>query len=410
MSRCNSPTATGSPSHSSTAWYCARPPASAPTRPGTRCSTSHGSRCRARAAPAAGGPSTGTWSLLGPDPYGIGQVVRTAERGEFAVLSLQGPGDLPVTGEALVPAAHEATGALLDTVRDWLTDPANRGRRLVVLTRGAIAVEPGEPVPDLANAPAWGLLRAAQSEFQRRLVLVDLDRHAPVADVPAAIETALAADEFHLAVRGGRVLVPRLVRAADDPGLKVPRTPAWRLDSTAPGTLENLALVPAPDAVRPLAAGQVRVAVRAAALNFRDVLGALGMYPGDLVLGAEGVGVVTEVGPGVTALAVGDRVFGLLPGGIGPVCVTDARTVRRIPAGWTWAEAASAPVAYLTAYYGLVELAGLRAGESVLVHAAAGGGWAAPRCGSPTTWAPTCSPPRRPPSTPRCRPWACPPR
>ncbi|WP_432106341.1 SDR family NAD(P)-dependent oxidoreductase [Streptomyces sp. AA1529] len=325
------------------------------------------------AAPAAGGPSTGTWSLLGPDPYGIGQVVRTAERGEFAVLSLQGPGDLPVTGEALVPAAHEATGALLDTVRDWLTDPANRGRRLVVLTRGAIAVEPGEPVPDLANAPAWGLLRAAQSEFQRRLVLVDLDRHAPVADVPAAIETALAADEFHLAVRGGRVLVPRLVRAADDPGLEVPRTPAWRLDSTAPGTLENLALVPAPDAVRPLAAGQVRVAVRAAALNFRDVLGALGMYPGDLVLGAEGAGVVTEVGPGVTALAVGDRVFGLLPGGIGPVCVTDARTVRRIPAGWTWAEAASAPVAYLTAYYGLVELAGLRAGESVLVHAAAGG-------------------------------------
>ncbi|MFE9389392.1 SDR family NAD(P)-dependent oxidoreductase [Streptomyces sp. NPDC006784] len=326
------------------------------------------------AAPAdGGGPSAGTWSLLGPDPYGIGQVVRTVERGEFAVLSLQGPGDLPVTGEALVPAAHEATGALLDTVRDWLTDPANRGRRLVVLTRGAIAVEPGEPVPDLANAPAWGLLRAAQSEFQRRLVLVELDRHAPVAGVPAALDAALAADEFHIALRGGRVLVPRLVRAADDPGLEVPRTPTWRLDSTAPGTLENLALVHAPDAARPLAAGQVRVAVRAAALNFRDVLGALGMYPGDLVLGAEGAGVVTEVGPGVTGLAVGDRVFGLLPGGIGPVCVTDARTVRHIPAGWTWAEAASAPVAYLTAYYGLVELAGLRAGESVLVHAAAGG-------------------------------------
>ncbi|MBO8191100.1 SDR family NAD(P)-dependent oxidoreductase [Streptomyces oryzae] len=329
--------------------------------------------------PAASGAAAGdaasraTWSLLGPDPYGMAEVVTPTDGGEYAVLSLRGPADVPVTTAGLVPAAHEAAGALLDTARDWLTDPANRGRRLVVLTRGAIAVEPGEPVSDLVNAPAWGLLRAAQSEFQRRLVLVELDRHAPVAGVPAAIAAAVAADEFHIALRGERVLVPRLVPAAQDPGLTVPDTPAWRLDSTAPGTLESLALVPAEDASRPLAAGQVRVAVRAAALNFRDVLGALGMYPGDLVLGAEGAGVITEVGPSVTGLSVGDRVFGLMPGGIGPVCVTDARAVRRIPAGWSYAEAAAAPVAYLTAYYGLVELAGLRAGESVLVHAAAGG-------------------------------------
>ncbi|HWG99076.1 MAG TPA: SDR family NAD(P)-dependent oxidoreductase, partial [Pilimelia sp.] len=323
--------------------------------------------------PQTGTPVDATWSLLGPDAFGLGSVVTPVARGEYAVLSLRGPADAPVTRAALVPAAHEATGALLDTVRDWLIDPANRGRRLVVLTRGAIAVEPGEGLPDLVHAPAWGLLRAAQSEHQRRLVLVDLDRHTPAAAVPAAITTAVAADEFHLAVRGDRVLVPRLAPAARDRGLAVPDTPTWRLDTTAPGTLDGLALVPAPDAARPLAAGQVRVAVRAAALNFRDVLGALGLYPGDLVLGAEGAGVVTEVGPGVTGLAVGDRVFGLLPGGIGPVCVTDARTVRRIPAGWSYAEAAATPVAYLTAYYALVELAGLRAGESVLVHAAAGG-------------------------------------
>ncbi|MER5705087.1 SDR family NAD(P)-dependent oxidoreductase [Micromonospora sp. NPDC002296] len=323
--------------------------------------------------PESGTPSGGTWSLLGPDRFGLGAVVTPTERGEFVVLSLRGPADVAVTTAELVPAAHEATGALLDTVRDWLIDPANRKRLLVVLTRGAVAVEPGEELPDLVTAPAWGLLRAAQSEHQRRLVLVDLDRHAPVGAVPAAVTAAVAADEFYLALRGDRVLVPRLAPAAKDPGLAVPDAPTWRLDSTAPGTLDSLALVPAPDAARPLVAGQVRIAVRAAALNFRDVLGALGMYPGDLVLGAEGAGVVTEVGPGVTGLAVGDRVFGLMPGGIGPVCVTDARTVRRIPPGWSYAEAASASVAYLTAYHGLVELAGLRAGESVLVHAAAGG-------------------------------------
>ncbi|MEV4315700.1 SDR family NAD(P)-dependent oxidoreductase [Actinocrispum sp. NPDC049592] len=323
--------------------------------------------------PETGTPAAATWSVLGPDSYGIRSVITAAERGEYDILSLRGPADVPVSTAQLVPAAHEATGALLDTVRDWLADPANRGRRLVVLTRGAVAVEPGEAVPDLATAPAWGLLRAAQSEHQRRLVLVDLDRHGPVAAVPDAVTAAVAADEFHIALRGDRVLVPRLVQTAKDPGLAVPKTQAWRLDSTAPGTLDSLALVPAPDAARPLTEGQVRVEVRAATLNFRDVLGALGMYPGDLVLGAEGAGVVTEVGPGVTGLTVGDRVFGLMPGGIGPVCVTDARTVRRIPAGWSYAEAASVPVAYLTAYYGLVEVGGLRAGESVLIHAAAGG-------------------------------------
>jgi polyketide synthase 12 len=323
--------------------------------------------------PETGTPAAATWELLGPDPFGLGSAITPAGRGEYAVLSLAGPGRVPVSTTDLVPAAHEATGALLDTVRDWLTDGANRGRRLVVLTRGAIAVQPGEDLPDLVNAPAWGLLRSAQSEHQRRLVLVDLDRHALPAAVLEAVTAAVAADEFHLALRGDQVLVPRLVSATKDPGLAVPRTPVWRLDSTAPGTLDSLALVPAPDAVRTLTAGQVRIAVRAATLNFRDVLGALGMYPGDLVLGAEGAGVVTEVGPGVTGLTVGDRVFGLMPGGIGPVCVTDAQTVRRIPAGWSYAEAASVPVAYLTAYYGLVELAGLRAGESVLVHAAAGG-------------------------------------
>ncbi len=124
----------------------------------------------------------------------------------------------------------------------------------------------------------------------------------------------------------------------------------------------------------PLAEGRVRIAVHAAGVNFRDVLIALGMYPGDAVFGgSEGAGVVVETGPGVTGLAPGDRVMGLFEGAFGPVAVADARTVVPIPDDWDFRSAAAVPVAFLTAWYGLVTLGGLRAGESVLIHAAAGG-------------------------------------
>jgi NADPH:quinone reductase-like Zn-dependent oxidoreductase/acyl carrier protein len=117
----------------------------------------------------------------------------------------------------------------------------------------------------------------------------------------------------------------------------------------------------------------VRVAVRAAGLNFRDVLIGLDMYPGAAEMGGEIAGVVLEAGPGVAGLTVGDRVLGLAEGGFGPVAVTDARLLTPIPSGWSFAAAASVPVAFTTAWYALVDLAGARAGQKLLVHAAAGG-------------------------------------
>ena len=119
----------------------------------------------------------------------------------------------------------------------------------------------------------------------------------------------------------------------------------------------------------------MRVDVRAAGVNFRDVLNVLGMYPGDGgVPGAEAAGVVTATGPGVAGLAVGDAVMGVFGGGaFGPSAVSDHRLLVRVPGGWSFAEAATVPVAFATAFYALVDLAGLRAGESVLIHAAAGG-------------------------------------
>ncbi|GLZ28535.1 hypothetical protein Lesp02_07250 [Lentzea sp. NBRC 105346] len=256
-------------------------------------------------------------------------------------------------GESVRDAVHR----VLAEVQKFLAEDGEA--TLAVVTRGAVAVNDEETVEDLAGAAVWGLVRSAQAEHPGRIVLVDSDSG----------DTAFAAGEPQVAVRRGEVFVPRLRRVTSD--ALVPPASPWRLDVTSRGTLENLALVPTD--VKPLGRGEIRVAMHAAGLNFRDVLLALGMYPGDLPLGGEGAGVVTEVGDDVTGLAPGDRVMGLFLGSFGPAAVTDHRLVARIPKGWSWVEAASVPIVFLTAHYAFRDLVELRAGESILVHAAAGG-------------------------------------
>ncbi|GLW18805.1 hypothetical protein Stsp01_55480 [Streptomyces sp. NBRC 13847] len=287
---------------------------------------------------------------------------------------LTGP-DLPqATGTVLValPAAdpHQAATGALELVQRWLADPP-AAARLVFVTRGAVDA-PGTTHHAAAAAPVWGLVRSAQSEHPGTFVLADLDgQDASYAALPAA----LATDEPQFAVRGGTVHLPKVAPVHAGTALREPVDgTGWRLGMTGKGTLDHLTLLPHDDAERPLEQGEIRLAVRAAGVNFRDVLNVLGMYPGDAgAFGLEGAGVVTETGPGVIGFAPGDRVMGLFPGAFGPVAVADERMVIRVPEGWSFAQAASVPVVFLTAYFALVELGGVRAGESVLVHAGAGG-------------------------------------
>ncbi|MEU3877285.1 type I polyketide synthase [Streptomyces sp. NPDC029704] len=310
------------------------------------------------AAPADTAPATR--ALVGdPGPY-------PAEATAPDLASLDGtPGVVVATGARTPEDA-------LDLVQQWLGDERWADSRLLVLTHGAVATHAGEDVTDLPGAAVWGLLRSAQSENPGRIVLADLDDQA---DSRALLPHLAATGEPQLAVRQGTVLVPRLVRTHTAAPLPAPEAGPWRLDITEKGTLDNLALVPCPEvAERPLGEGEVRIAVRAAGLNFRDVLNSLGMYPGGAqYLGSEAAGVVVETGPGVSGIAAGDRVMGMVPGGFGPFAVADHRVLARIPRGMTFAQAAAVPVVFLTAYYALRDLAGLRAGESVLIHAAAGG-------------------------------------
>ncbi|MED7948533.1 SDR family NAD(P)-dependent oxidoreductase, partial [Streptomyces sp. BE303] len=274
------------------------------------------------------------------------------------------------------PAARvrTATRRVLAALQEWIGDERYAGTTLVVTTTGAVAGGPGEEPTDLAHAAVWGLVRSAQSEYPARIVLADVDGSAASwAALPALVA---AGDVPQALVRGGAVAAPRLARILPDPAMTPPDAPAWRLEKAAGGdTLDQLRLVACPAPESPLEPGMVRVAVRAAGLNFRDVLIALGVHPSDnpLDLGSEGAGVVLEVGPDGPDLAPGDRVMGAFAGGFGPVAVTDGRLLARIPSDWTFAEAAAVPMAYLTAYYALVDLADVQPGETVLVHAGAGG-------------------------------------
>ncbi|MEU9510803.1 type I polyketide synthase [Micromonospora sp. NPDC048170] len=276
-------------------------------------------------------------------------------------------------GVAVPDAVLSVTNGVLEVLRSWLAAEALADAKLVVVTRGAVAAGDDDQVTDLAAAAVWGLLRSAQSEHPGRIVLADvegeLDRATLAVLAGAAVDPSVSGGQ--LAVRGDRTLVPRLVRPAGDE-LTPPSSGPWHLASVTPGTLDGIGLVRAVPGV--LDAGQVRVAVRAAGVNFRDVLIALGMYPDPAaVMGSEGAGVVVEVGPGVTDLVPGDRVMGMFELGFSPQAVADRARIAKMPAGWSFAQAASVPVVFLTAFYALRDLAGLRSGESVLIHNGAGG-------------------------------------
>lgn len=123
--------------------------------------------------------------------------------------------------------------------------------------------------------------------------------------------------------------------------------------------------------------GEIRIRVAAAGLNRADLLQRAGMYPpppgASEILGLECAGVVSEVGPGCD-WQVGDRVCALLAGGgMAEEVVVDARHALPVPEGLSLHEAAALPEVYATAWLNLFQLAALKPGEKVLLHAGASG-------------------------------------
>jgi polyketide synthase 12 len=272
---------------------------------------------------------------------------------------------------AFTDGARRVLGHVLERVQNWLSsDSDDDDARLLVLTRGAIAVDSSEDVTDLGQAAVWGLLRSAQTENPGRILLADVDDWAS-ADV--AVAEMASRDESQLALRNSVCFAPRLVRTERIDGAELVEMGTWRLATLGNGTLDsrNVVLRPWPESKRPLGPGQVRLGLRCSGVNFHDVLTALG-HPSDYDVGLEGSGVVLEVADDVLEFAPGDRVMGQFFGA-GPVVVVDHWRLARIPSGWSYQQAATVPAVFLTAYYALAHVARVSAGQRVLVHAATGG-------------------------------------
>jgi NADPH:quinone reductase-like Zn-dependent oxidoreductase len=145
---------------------------------------------------------------------------------------------------------------------------------------------------------------------------------------------------------------------------------------TAHGGPEVLRVEQRPDpAVGP---GEVRIAVRAAGINFADTLARVGLYPDapspPCILGYEVAGEVESVGEGVEGINVGARVLSpTLFGGQAELVTVPAEQVVALPERFSFEQGAAFPVNYATAYAGLVLMGGVKAGERVLIHAAGGG-------------------------------------
>lgn len=247
--------------------------------------------------------------------------------------------------------------------------------RVWLVTRGAQAVT--GPVTAVEQAPLWGLGSAVAAELpDLPCARIDLDPAASVEGSGRALGDELRASEREdgVAWRGDSRYVARLERRViATPDHQTAReTQAVQLVVAAPGLLDSLEL--RPQEHRLPGAGEVKIRVRVTGLNFRDVLKTLDLYPGEGgPLGDECAGTIVAVGPGVDGLCVGDEVFGMAQGSFGTYAVTPADLVIARPASLSVEDAATIPIAFLTAYYALNKIARLRAGDRVLIHAAAGG-------------------------------------
>jgi acyl transferase domain-containing protein/acyl carrier protein len=300
--------------------------------------------------------------------------------------SLDAPPLASTTPASLDAARAAGCDSVLHVVQALAHAAPRHAPRLHIVTAGAQVVGDAASVCP-AQAPVWGLARVIAHEHpELRCVCVDLSL------APSSVELAALADEItsgdredQVALRDDARHVARLVpcsvteaaaRSKPAAATRLAGDQPFRLEIDAPGVLEDLVLrsVPRPAPV----ADQVEIEVRAAGINFHDVLSALGVLhdhtDGRTQLGGECAGIVTRVGEAVTAVKPGDAVIAaLVPDAFASFVRVAQRFVVPRPAHLGFEDAATLPIAFMTAHWAMHHKARLAAGERILIHAASGG-------------------------------------
>ncbi|MBZ4422809.1 type I polyketide synthase [Myxococcus sp. RHSTA-1-4] len=255
--------------------------------------------------------------------------------------------------------------------------------RLVLVTRGARAVVEGEAVAP-SQAPLWGLGQTIATEHpELECTRVDLAAAPDARDAALLLRELVAkGPEDQVALRDGRY-VARFTRSGFEAGAATGTSmglePAagrpFRLELPEPGVLERLVLREA-RRTRP-GPGEVEIEVEASALNFIDVMKAMGIYPGlppgPVALGAECAGRIVALGEGVSGFTPGQEVVALAPSCFSTHVRAPARFVAPKPARLDFAQAATFPGVFMTAWYAVHHLGRARRGERILIHSASGG-------------------------------------
>ena len=296
--------------------------------------------------------------------------------------SLDAPGGEQMTTAEISGAEPLVCHSVLYLVQSFIASDRTEKPQLWLVTRGAQPV--GESIKglSLAQSALCGLGRVIineHSEFRTRML--DLDPDSSVGDADAIIDEILHNDgEEEVALRCEARYVQRLARGTFAPQrdkkrpVRIKDSPC-RLETPRPGSLDSLIFrpierrAPEPD--------EVEIEVSAAALNFRDVMKALGIYPAEaddaMLLGDECSGRIVTVGSNVKHFKPGDEVMAISAGCFSSHVTTPAMTVLPKPGHLSMEEATTMLVTYMTAAYALHQQGRMRAGEKVLIHAATGG-------------------------------------
>jgi acyl transferase domain-containing protein/acyl carrier protein len=319
------------------------------------------------------------FARLGPDHYRLDPAQPQHFRRLLDSLRapLQGVVHLWSLMDSLESARFLGPTSLLHLVQALTTTPSHTPR-LWLVTRHAQPVEADADVVSIAQAPVWGMGRSIDHEHpELRCSRVDLPIQEQPDDLEAFVQELLAnASDTDVAFRGRRRYVARLTPfVAESVTAQAQAGSIFRMEYSRPGVLDDIDTRVA--ARRPPGPAEVEIQVHATGLNFIDVMRALGVYPGQeggpTQVGVECSGVVTAVGVDVQDVRVGDAVIAVAADGVGSFVTTLACLVTPKPVQLSFEEAATIPIAFLTAYYALHEQARLRRGERVLIHSAAGG-------------------------------------